>query len=179
MSNAWIQTYMGLKFDIIDLEKNNISIQDIAHALSNICRFTGHTKNFYSVAQHSVLASRYAPAEYKLSALLHDATEAYINDLSSPIKTILPSYCHLEDQIYQKLIAKTFNLPSEIPQKVKEIDLKLLITEKRDLLKTTNIKWSEYFNNIEPYEKKIRPWGHKKSENIFLKTFYQIYFKKQ
>jgi hypothetical protein len=160
------------------LEKNSICIQDIAHALSNICRFTGHTKKFYSVAQHSVLASRYAPTEHKLTALLHDATESYINDLSTPAKSILPSYCYLEDEIYKKLIAKTFKLPLEIPKEVKEIDLKLLMTEKRDLLKTTNIEWSKFFNNIEPYEKKIRPWGHRKSENMFLKTFYQICFKK-
>jgi hypothetical protein len=176
MSSAFIQTFTGSKFDFIDIEKNNVSIYDIAHSLSNICRFTGHTKKHYSVAQHCVLASKYASDNNKLVTLLHDATECFIGDMSSPLKSIFPDYCALEDKIYKNLIAKMFNLPDEMPKEVKEIDLKMLVTEKRDLLRKSNIEWSEFFNNIEPYADKIKPWSNKKAEIKFLNTFYKLDF---
>jgi 5'-deoxynucleotidase YfbR-like HD superfamily hydrolase len=129
----WIQTYSGKKFDLLNPTPESISIFDIAHALSNICRYTGHTKEFYSVAQHSVLASVNVPPKDALAGLLHDATEAYLTDISKPLKMLLPEYCKLEDKIY-KIIAAKFGLPAELPASVKEADLRLLATEKRDLL---------------------------------------------
>src|SRR5688500_14252940 len=87
---SYIRTYTGKEFYPLKPELDKIDIEDIAHALSNLCRFTGHTKQFYSVAQHSVLASEfvrvYDNPHLNLFVLLHDASEAYICDISRPLK---------------------------------------------------------------------------------------------
>lgn len=85
---AFILTYTGKVFSYDEIVPDMIDIRDIAHSLSQICRYTGHTRLFYSVAQHSLLVSEKlpgGPAE-KLVGLLHDAAEAYTNDLASPLK---------------------------------------------------------------------------------------------
>jgi hypothetical protein len=86
----YIVTYTGRRFHFLDPKIDEISIEDIAHALSNVCRFTGHTKRFYSVAEHSCLVS--ALCDNRLEGLLHDASEAYMSDLSSPLKMLVPDY---------------------------------------------------------------------------------------
>ena len=83
--NGWIVTYTGKKFWPLDPRPEDIDIIDIAHALSNICRFTGHVREFYSVAQHSVHVALLSN-DYQLYGLLHDASEAYLCDVSSPVK---------------------------------------------------------------------------------------------
>src|SRR5271156_4912831 len=82
--SAWIQTFTGKKFYPFNPKPQDIDIRDIAHALSNICRFTGHTKRFYSVAEHSRNVAKLVPAHMKLQALLHDASEAYLCDIARP-----------------------------------------------------------------------------------------------
>ena len=84
--SAWIQTFTGKKFYPFNPKPEDIDIRDIAHALSNICRFTGHVKQFYSVADHCRAVAKLVPPEMRLQALLHDASEAYLNDLARPIK---------------------------------------------------------------------------------------------
>src|SRR5271165_4859950 len=85
---GWIQTYTGKKFFPMDPKPEDICIEDIAHSLSMICRFTGHSREFYSVAQHSVYVSELCSEQWMLHGLLHDAEEAYTNDLARPIKRL-------------------------------------------------------------------------------------------
>lgn len=85
--NNWIMTHTGKKFRPFSPRIEDIDIEDIAHALSNLCRFNGHTSKFYSVAEHSILVSELCPDELKLKGLLHDAAEAYLGDVPSPLKT--------------------------------------------------------------------------------------------
>jgi 5'-deoxynucleotidase YfbR-like HD superfamily hydrolase len=89
----FILTYTGKVFPYDDVSPDNIDIRDIAHSLSHLCRYTGHTTMFYSIAQHSLLVSEKMPGgpEEKLVGLLHDAAEAYTNDLASPLKKYLIS----------------------------------------------------------------------------------------
>ena len=163
----WIQTYTGKKFDFLNPTAEAVCIEDIAHALSNICRYTGHTKKFYSVAQHSVLmADNVLPDEDKLVALLHDATEAYLTDISKPLKNLLPQYCELEDKVY-KVIAEKFGLSDKLPDSVKEADLRLLATEKRDLLIGEPGEWT-IIKTVNPYPERIEPWSPKEAETLFL-----------
>lgn len=123
-----IFTYTGKVVDPFNLNINDIDINDISHALSMTCRFCGHCNKFYSVAQHSVIISRFASKENKLWGLLHDATEAYFGDLPSPIKKSIPFYKDAEIQA-SKIIAKKFNLPESIPDEIHSLDKRLLLTE--------------------------------------------------
>lgn len=125
-----IATRGGKYFDFREMDPTSISIADIGHALGNLCRFTGHSLEFYSVGQHSVLASYMVPREYALEALLHDAHEAYIGDASSPLKACLPDYSTLENCV-AAAVRKAFRLPSTTSDVVKETDLALLWFEQR------------------------------------------------
>lgn len=94
-----ILTYTGLHFPLLKPEYFHFNILDIAHALSQLCRFTGHTSSFYSVAQHSVMVASLVPADQALAALMHDAAEAYLGDVSSPLKALLPDYKLIETNV--------------------------------------------------------------------------------
>ena len=168
----WIQTYTGKKFYFLNPIVDSVCIEDIAHALSNICRYTGHTKEFYSVAQHSVLAVDNVPYEDSLAALLHDATETYLTDISKPLKTLLPQYRELEDKVH-KVISEKFGLPNKLPDSVKEADLRLLATEKRDLLIGEPGEWP-IIKTVNPYPERIEPWSPKEAETLFLDLYTDI-----
>lgn len=165
----WMQTYSGKKFDLLEPTQESIDINDIAHALSNLCRYTGHTEHFYSVAQHSIIAAANVPEENKLCALLHDATEAYINDISRPLKALLPEYRKIEDRIWHE-IADKFYLPYEMPESIKKADIRLLATEKRDLLTVEPDEWT-IINDVEPYPEKIEFLDNETVKERFLNIF--------
>lgn len=123
-----IRTFTGKYVNIFETDPETISIEDIAHGLSNHCRFGGQLPEFYSVAQHCIECFHIAPDEYKKEALLHDASEAYINDIASPIKKELPDYNMLEYKL-MSTIAKKFNFMFPLPMKIKEIDRIMLEKE--------------------------------------------------
>lgn len=137
---GWIQLKSGKPFWPLDPRPGDIDIRDIAWSLSMQCRFAGHSLVFYSVAEHSWLVSHAVPASYALYGLLHDATEAYLQDLVQPIKNDIPSYRAHEDRLWQ-CIAQRFGLSPDIPDVVKEIDRRMLATEKRDILSTSERDW--------------------------------------
>ncbi len=138
--NSTILTHSGIEFDLCKPDPDLIEIEDIAHALSNLCRFTGHTKHFYSVAQHSYLCATLVPQEHQLEALLHDAAEAYIGDVSSPLKALLPGYQMIEFNLEQA-IRKRFELPPKKSAWVKEADLMMLAAEKAQLMPKFEEQW--------------------------------------
>ena len=104
-----ITTRSGRRVDLTNPRPDDICIYDIAWALSHICRWTGHVASFYSVAEHSVLVSERVPVAYARAALMHDAAEAYIGDVSAPLKSVLPEYRRLEAQ-FSAVIAEKFNI---------------------------------------------------------------------
>lgn len=114
-----IKTYSGIWFNPIHPTPDMIIIEDIAHALSHQCRFGGHVPKFYSVAQHSYECS--LRVRDKLSALLHDASEAYLIDIPRPIKQKLTNYKEIEDNL-MKIIASKFGFQYPLSPEVKEID---------------------------------------------------------
>lgn len=133
---GWIQTYTGKHFDPERCGRDDIAILDIAHALSNLCRFNGHCRTFYSVAQHSVLVSRIMPEALALEGLLHDAAEAYLGDITRPIKSqLLGSWFHLMECRVNYVIVDRFGLRSTMyADLLQEADDRALATEARDLM---------------------------------------------
>ena len=141
MSEAWIETYTGIKFPLLEPQPELVCIEDIAHALSQQCRWTGHTKRFYSVAEHSMQTAWNCKPEDALAGLLHDASEAYMSDFSRPIKhctPLGPVYREIEVRLQNAVFAR-FGLPDGIPVSVKEADNWLLWIEKQQLM--SDVPW--------------------------------------
>jgi hypothetical protein len=125
-----MQTYSGVIFHPLDPKPETIIITDIAAALSKMCRFGGHCSRFYSVAEHCIHVARHAPVRDKLTALLHDASEAYLVDIPRPIKPQLANYYELENALMEK-ISKRFGTTWPLPAHIKVIDT-MILTDERD-----------------------------------------------
>ena len=163
----WISTFTGKKFHYLNPQPDEIDIRDIAHALSLTCRFGGHCREFYSVADHSIRVADEVGRDYKLSALLHDAHEAYLHDVPRPIKQDILGYKEIADLI-QKAINSKFNL--HFSYAVSYADDVLLATEARDL----GLNTEDWVELPTPLQTIIYPWESKVAESIFLAHF-EIY----
>lgn len=166
---TYISTRSGT-LDFLTPEADSINIDDIAHALSLVNRYAGHTPWPYSVAQHCVLASYKAPPGLELEALLHDAQEAYVGDMPSPLKALMPQYSVIEDRL-EAVIRKKFGLPAKFSPEVKRVDRRLMLTEARefgfDLWVTTA--------DITPYPMlPIEPWTWTEARDRFLLAFERL-----
>lgn len=177
-AKTWMQTYSGIAFRATEPSEKDINIKDIAHSLACSVRFNGHTNVPYSIAQHSVHVASLVPKEHKLTALLHDATEAYVGDVVRPIKRQLPQFKEYEDKVW-KAIANVFNLPYELPKCVIEADCIALVTERRDLMGTPPEAWDPYLEQFEPDLKQIEPLDWKESKRLFLDNFKSFYENKK
>lgn len=176
--SAWIQTASGGKFHFLAPRPEEILIQDIAHALSHLCRFNGHSK-FYSVAEHSVRVSWAVPPELQLKALLHDAAEAYCGDMTRPLKNLCPDYEAIEINV-RDAIFKKFGLSPGVEPEIKQADRTLLVTEARDLLSSGTEDWQGCLaawdlENCEPLRTKIRPWAASFAKGTFLGGFHALH----
>ncbi|HRY33417.1 MAG TPA: phosphohydrolase [Bacteroidales bacterium] len=117
-----IRTFTGRYIDPLNPDPREIDLVDIAHALSNLCRFGGHVMRFYSVAEHCIMvANMIRTPELKLCALLHDAAEAYLLDMPRPVKYRIEGYKDAEANL-MKAIAGRFNIPYPFPQEVIDAD---------------------------------------------------------
>ncbi|MDD4035987.1 MAG: phosphohydrolase [Bacilli bacterium] len=139
----WQETYTG-KFWALDPKIEDVSLRDIAHALSQICRFVGHTKHFYSIAQHclnvyKVLESQGYDEKIQLMGLLHDASEAYACDIPSPLKRCLPEYKKVENKI-EEVIYSAFGIEHTDEDKkiIKSADVLVLLNEAAVLMNNTD-----------------------------------------
>lgn len=130
--DLWIFTYTGQKVHPFDLKPDQVRIADIAHALSRTCRYSGHVEGYYSVAEHCLLISDLVSEEHEMCALLHDAPEAYLTDLPSPVKSKLSGYNELEEKVWS-VIAKKYGVPQQIPKEVKHFDESIVRAELRDV----------------------------------------------
>ncbi|UBN55277.1 HD family hydrolase [Pantoea agglomerans] len=167
---SWITTQSGKHFDFNNISPDAICIEDIACALSNLCRFTGHVQDFYSVAQHSVHVSYLVPPTFALDALLHDAAEAYIGDCVSPLKALLPDYQEIEKRV-ELAVAKRFGIRTlgKWPE-VKRADLIMLATERRDLDLDDGTPWP-ILEGVEPAPFLLSPLNPRQSRVLFLQRY--------
>lgn len=171
--------YAGV-IDPINPDPEKIKIETIAHSLSNQCRYTGHIVPFYSVAQHSVLASRIVPRQYAYAALMHDASEAYLLDVPSPLKNALfgKQYREVEDRLMEVISAK-FEFEWPMPKEVVYADNALLRTEVRDLMpqdlspEDFEDLWGQWFF-AEPLEEKIEPWSPEVARTAFMVRYHEL-----
>lgn len=120
-----IRTVSGIYMNVFEPTPEMVCIEDIAHALSKQCRFGGHLPRFYSVAQHSVACMNNAEPAERLAALLHDASEAYLLDIPSPIKKRLANYNEIEEGL-MRVIAEKFGFGWPLAAAVKDLDRKEL-----------------------------------------------------
>lgn len=167
---TWIQTFTGRVFSYDQPTPDMVDIQDIAHALANVCRYAGHTTHFFSVAQHSVLVSQRCEPKDALWGLLHDATEAYVADLARPIKHLpgMQAYRDLEARV-MGVIAERFGLEPEMPASVREADNRMLGTEASQLMGEPPKPWPFW---AEPYpDLVVEPLFPGAAEASFLTRF--------
>jgi uncharacterized protein len=163
----WMQTYTGRAFWPLDPRPEEIDPLDIAHALGMLCRYGGHVRRFYSVAEHCVLMSRAVAPEFALWALLHDATEAYLVDVPRPIKHYLPDYVAIEHRL-MAVICERFGLDATEPPEVKDADNRILLDERAKLLKTPPRPWAPEIEGLQPLGVRVTGWGPRLAQRIYL-----------
>ena len=136
-----LQLRSGKYFNLLSPQPGDFTLTDIAHGLSNICRFVGQSKTFYSVAEHSVLCASLVPDELKLTALLHDASEAFIGDVSAPLKQYLSEYKKIEYNIMTVIFKKYGCVYPFASPAIKQSDLTMLAAERAELLTEQDMPW--------------------------------------
>ena len=170
----FIETFTGKTFSPLDPVFADIAIEDIAHHLSNQCRFSGAVRFFYSVAEHSVRVSNLLDDfenPIPLWGLLHDASEAYLVDLPRPLKddeAIGNPYREAEAAV-MRAVCQRFALPEKQPEAVTHADEVMLATEVRDLLHGDRSYWKKL--RAKPNRTEISPWSPAVAEYEFLKRF--------
>lgn len=169
---GFIQTLSGKRFYPLDPRLEEIDAYDIAHSLSNQCRFAGHSVQFYSVGQHSVLVSLMCDPKDALWGLMHDAGEAYLVDIPSPLKksTQFAPYREAEKNL-MCVICNAFGLGRDEPTSVKVADQRMLATEIRDLTMTEGLGW---VTQAAPFEFHIKPWTPDYARVKFISRLHEL-----
>ena len=167
-----MKTYTGRYINPLKLKPSDIAIEDIAHHLSNICRFNGACTFHYSVAQHSCYVASICKLD-PMAGLLHDASEAYLMDIPRPIKYTpeFEFYRKLEAEV-QGMINECFGLPEQYPQTVKDADNAMLVAEGIQLM-------NELFTDFgDPAQCEIVEITPRQAKQYFLKAYQDILFGK-
>jgi len=175
----WMQQSDGKAFDLLDPKPSSISIEVIAKHLSQINRFTGATKFPYSVAQHSVLVSRMCRYGFKMAGLLHDGHEAFLGDISTPVKEMLgrEKIRAISDRIDLAICHALLDDPAYAEQlwspHVKEVDTRMMETERLALLPPCEWEW-EWTEGVQPYDMVITRWSPDDAEALFLHEYEKL-----
>ena len=170
----WMSLYSGTRFWPEDPRPQDIDIRDIAHALSCINRFNGHTRRPYSVAQHCVLGSRFIHPRLALAFLMHDAGECYLGDIITPIKRLLREFYETaEDKVMAAVASRFgFDMSERVKAEVKIMDLIMLSTEVRDLTTTGITCWP--LQELPLDERITECWSAEEAEQRFLARFEEL-----
>lgn len=176
---TWIRTRYGHRVDLWRPNPGAIDVRDIAHALARLCRFTGHVAcDLYSVGQHSVLVSEHVPEDLALHALVHDAAESYVADVSRPLREAMrmiggDSHAEIADGIDAAIRSRfSLRLLNTVERDtIKQADLAALRTEWRDVMRADDgdVAWCP-----EPWPERIDPWSVHESEEQFLARWHAL-----
>lgn len=175
LDDQWIGLLSGAQFNYNRPEESDVTLDDLASALSNICRFSGHLPCFYSVAQHLVNTSYLVPPEHAFDALMHDTAEAFTNDLPTPLKWALPIFKELEVKI-EAAMAKKFGFNYPYPPDVEIADTQMLILEKL-YVKKDDRPWPNYEGiEVDHLVDKVdlKPWQPIRAKREFLERFEEL-----
>lgn len=169
---GWVFTFTGEPFWPLEPRVEDVRIADIAHGLSHLCRFAGQTRKFYSVAQHSVLVSRHLPRHLALYGLLHDGSEAYLVDITVPVKVdrALAGYRAIEAHV-QRVIYERFALDPSEPSEVHRVDRVVAETEIRDLVVAPQ---GSSRPGVDRLRSRIAPIGPVQAKRQFLNRFCEL-----
>ena len=178
----------GSYFDFEAPETSTITIEDVAYGLAFTCRFRGQSRRgngeraFYSVAEHCVRMSRHLWADgyqdHALAGLMHEAGEPVCGDLPGPLKALLPEFKIIEKRCEAAILAR-FGVRIADPALIKRYDLRMLATEKRDLMPSADgHKW-EHTGGFEPFDEKIEPWSPEQAARKFLREFQLLSFREK
>jgi len=174
MSKIYVRSGTLVHLTSPDIDK--IKIEDIAYALAGINRYTGHSR--FNVGQHSILVASMVPTPFKLEALMHDAQEAYLGDVSKPLKTLLPAYRKIEST-WETAVRMKWGLPLQKSKVVHAADMRALELEQYILFgRIAKVEGAKAPSARD--EKEIRhrlqcaPWGPQWTEKKFLELFHTL-----
>lgn len=178
----YLQTVSGRFVNPFEPDPEQLDPHDIARALANVCRFGGHCRPFYSVAQHSIIVSelveeRGGDVEDVFAALMHDATEAYLGDMPHPIKHRSPlgaAFKAAEDHL-ESVLRERFGIKADVPE-IKRVDRALLATERR-ALSGVAWEWPE-LDGVEALDLELVAWPPDEAERAFLARFAELQAKR-
>jgi hypothetical protein len=166
-----LMTASGLDFYPMAPDPAAVRIEDIAHALSNICRYGGHVREFYSVAQHSVLVSRALPPHLRLWGLLHDSAEAYVGDIPRPLKRHLVGYEAIEAGVMAAIVTALGLSPAEMPGQVKRIDNAIIADEAFALMPPRARDWPAPYGELGIA---VEAWSPRRARGEFMAEYRTI-----
>jgi len=188
---AWMQTFTGRKFFPKDPRPEDVCVSDIAHALSMACRYAGHTRRFYSVAEHSVLMFRYGLVECQfladegeagasqllaraaVVALFHDAAEAYTSDLPRAVKQAAGSQWKWLEHKIEDAVWTHLDLTQEVHRHqvlVKEWDQRIVPTDRLACMRREEV-WAHDAPTPRPVE--IRCWSPEQAKQAFILAYWE------
>lgn len=159
-SGAWL--------DFCSPATSEFTIEDIAHGLANICRYSGQCSSFYSVAEHSILVSDTAVG-FEFEALLHDAAEAFLGDITRPLKQMLPDYKRIEADV-ERVILDRFGIVGSLPPQVKQADLRVLAAEQKQIMPEGTDGWVRG-QKVDPAPIVVRHLPPSEAKRVFLERF--------
>lgn len=162
----------GAWFDFCAPASSEFTIEDIGHGLANICRYSGQCRSFYSVAEHSILVSETAKG-FELEALLHDAAEAFLGDITRPLKQMLPEYKRIEADV-ERAILDQFGIIGPLPPQVKQADLRVLAAEQKQIMPEGTDGWVRG-QKVEPAPIVVRHLSPDEAKREFLDRFEALY----
>lgn len=165
----WIQTYSGNQFWPL-IPAGRIEIEDIAAALSKLCRFGGHCTRFYSVAEHSIHVAWAVPPEHQLTALLHDASEAYLSDIVAPVKRQLVGYAEAEERV-SRAIAGRFGTGYPFDRCITLADRAILTDERAQCMAPMAVSRDDWGDTAQSLGVNLQFWLPARAEREFIESF--------
>ncbi|WP_192385146.1 hypothetical protein [Mesorhizobium silamurunense] len=163
-----IMLHSGAWLDLLSPHTSAFTIEDIAHGLALQCRYAGQCLDFYSVAEHSLLVSDLVE-EDPLAALLHDAAEAFLGDITRPLKQMLPDYRQIETEM-QRAIAERFGISTQSSAAIKRADLRVLAAEQAQIMPAGTDEWAKR-DRIAPALVKVRFLSPREAKSAFLRRY--------